>query len=131
MMLKIANSIAIFARYNVVALTATAIDFLLLIFLTEVVGLWYLFSAITGSVAGGVVAFILERNWTFQKREGAIKTQIFRFTWIWITSLLLNIGLLYLMVDIMQVQYIVSRIAVAVVVGIGLNFVAHKYYIFR
>ncbi len=46
-----------FFKYNLVAITATTVDFLLLIFFTEILHFWYLFSAVIASVAGGLVLF--------------------------------------------------------------------------
>jgi putative flippase GtrA len=43
----------------------------------------------------------------------------------------LNTALLYMFVEFITVQYIISRIIVAVIVGIGFNFITHKYYIFK
>ncbi len=130
-MLREAIHKSTFIKYNAVAITATAVDFLFLVFFTEVLGFWYLFSAIIGSTIGGFVAFLLERNWTFKKTDGVIRKQAFRYLLIWLTSLLLNTVFLYLFVDILQIQYILSKVAVAVLVSVGFNFFTHKYYIFK
>jgi putative flippase GtrA len=120
-----------FMRYNVVALVATSVDFILLILLTELFGLWYLQSAVIGAVSGGVVAFIFERTWVFRSTHGKINLQLFKYVIIWMSSIALNTSLLYISVDLMGIQYIVSKVIVAVIVGIGFNFLMHKYFIFK
>ncbi len=125
------NAIKTFFRYNIVAGIATAIDFTLLIFFTEVAGFWYLLSTIIGAIGGGVTAFILERNWTFKSKDGKVSVQAIKYFFIWISSILLNVAGMYLFVDLIEIQYIYSKIIVAVMVGVGFNFVTHKYYIFR
>lgn len=130
-MLREAIHKSTFLKYNAVAMTATAVDFMFLVFFTEVLGFWYLLSAIIGSTIGGIVAFLLERNWTFKKNDGVIRKQALRYLFIWLSSLLLNTVFLYLFVDIFQIQYIFSRVIVAVLVSVTFNFFTHKYYIFK
>ncbi len=130
-MLKRTNLTSTFFRYNIVAITASGVDLMLLILLTEIAGLWYLISAIIASVSGGIVAFILERHWTFKKKDNEIIKQVYKYILIWLFSIFLNISLLYLFVDSFGVQYIISKVIVAVLVGIGFNFITHKYYIFK
>ena len=120
-----------FFRYNIVAGIATAIDFTLLVFLTEALGFWYLLSTVIGALGGGITAFILERNWTFKSKDGKLSVQALRYFFIWISSILLNVAGMYLFVDYIGIQYIYSKIIVATMVGVGFNFVTHKYYIFR
>jgi putative flippase GtrA len=114
-----------------VALVATAIDFTVLIGLTEMLNMWYLFSAIISALLGGITGFVLERNWVFMKKDGKLTVQSTRYLLIWMVSIVLNTGFLYLMVDLFGYQYIVSKVIVSVLVGIGFNFLMHKYYIFK
>jgi len=120
-----------FIKYNIVALTATSLDFIILVFLTEVLGTWYLFSAIIGTTLGGVFAFLLERKWTFEKTTGILTNQILRYLLIWAISFFLNITFLFLLVDIFHVQYIISRIIVAALISVVFNFLTHKHFIFK
>lgn len=120
-----------FLKYNMVALIATSVDFVTLIFLTECLNVWYLLSAISGSTLGGILAFVLERRWTFQKTNDIIYKQAIRFVLVWFVSILLNTVLLYLFVDFLNIQYIISRIIVAGLVSVTFNFFTHKYFIFK
>jgi len=120
-----------FYRYNIVALMATAVDFALLIFLTEVFQLWYVFSAFTGAVAGGVTGFALGRNWAFMKRDGKLSAQAIKYLMVWITSIFLNTMGLYLIVEYLGIQYIISKIIIAIIVGVGFNFFMHRNFTFK
>jgi len=120
-----------FIRYNIVAGLATATDFLVLVLLTEAFQLWYMFSAVMGAVSGGVVSFILERNWAFHKRHGNIYKQTLKYSAAWVTSILLNTSGLFILVEYANIHYIVSKVIVAVVVGIGFNYLTHKHFIFN
>lgn len=130
-MLVKSHKLSGFIRYNIVALLATSVDFLVLIFFTEILHFWYLFSAVIGTLLGGIVAFILERNWTFIKKEDEIKSQAIRYAIVWCISLLLNTTLLFICVEFLEIQYVLSRVIVAVLISISFNFFSHKYYIFK
>ncbi len=125
------NTITSFFRYNIVAIIATSIDFLVFILLTEALQLWYLFSAIVGAVLGGITAFVLERNWTFMKSDGKLSCQSVKYFMVWLASIFLNITGLYIMVEYAACRYIFSKVVVAIVVGIGFNFLTHKYFVFK
>lgn len=130
-MSKKTNAFITFFRYNIVAGIATGVDFAILVMFTEILGLWYLLSAFIGAVAGGITAFVFQRNWAFMKKDGKLSAQAVRYLLIWIVSILLNVTGLYIFVDFIGYQYILSKIIVAVVIGIGFNFIMHKYFIFR
>jgi len=125
------KTITSFFRYNIVAIIATSIDFLVFILLTEALQLWYLFSAIVGAVSGGITAFVLERNWTFMRSDGKLSSQSVKYFMVWLASIFLNITGLYIMVEYAAYQYIFSKVVVAIVVGIGFNFLTHKYFVFK
>jgi len=131
MIMKIQDRLSTFLKYDLVALVATATDFTVLIGLTEMLNMWYLFSAIISAFLGGITGFVLERNWVFMKKDGKLTVQSTRYLLIWMVSIVLNTGFLYLMVDLFGYQYIVSKVIVSVLVGIGFNFLMHKYYIFK
>ncbi|GAB1418137.1 MAG: GtrA family protein [Bacteroidales bacterium] len=125
------SGFASFVRYSIVAGIATATDFLVLVLFTEVFKLWYMFSAITGAVTGGVVSFLLERNWAFCEKQGNLFKQTYKYTAIWIASILLNTTGLFLLVEFAHIYYILSKVIVSVMIGIGFNFFTHKYFIFK
>ena len=125
------NILISFLRYNLAAIIATAVDFIILIALTEIFQLWYFLSAIIGAIAGGIVAFMFSRNWVFKKQEGKITTQALKYILVWGTSIFLNTYGLYLFVEYLNFHYIISKVIVAIITGIGFNFFMHKYFIFK
>jgi putative flippase GtrA len=120
-----------FIKYNVVALVATTADFTMLIFLTEILQVWYVFSAFLGAIIGGIISFTLERKWTFKNSNGTVSKQAIKYVFINICSIILNTLGLYLIVELSNIPYSISKIIIAVAVGIGFNYFTHKHYIFR
>lgn len=125
------TSVLTFIRYNIVSIIATTVDFLVLITLTEFFKLWYLTSGIIGAFSGGVTSFVLGRNWAFNKKDGSVCRQAIRYTIIWLGSIFLNTYGLYFFVDILNIQYIIAKIIVAIFIGLGFNYIMQKYFIFR
>jgi putative flippase GtrA len=125
------NTRIVLFRHNTVAIIATALDYTLFIFFSEVLQFWYLLASFTGLVMGGITAFVLERNWTFKKKNGNLSAHAIRYLMVWATSIFLNTAGLYLVVEYIGIQYIISKIIVSIVVGIGFNFLMYKYFVFK
>ncbi|MCF6171111.1 MAG: GtrA family protein [Bacteroidales bacterium] len=120
-----------FFRYNVVAILATIVDFLIFVFLTEVFELWYVAATFISAVSGGIAAFILNRNWAFMSREGHLSQQAKKYFLVWGSSILLNTAGLYLLVENTNIDAIISKIIVSVIVGLGFNFLMNRFFVFN
>jgi putative flippase GtrA len=118
-------------RSQAVALTATATDFLVTIGLKEVAGLWYVASNATGALCGAVVSFLLLRNWAFQRNTTKWHGQAFRYVIASGTSLLLNTGGVWLLTELFDIQYIVSKTMIAVLMGLTVNYWMFRHFVFK
>ena len=125
------KTITTFFRYNVVAILATIIDFLIFILLSEIIGIWYVASTFISAICGGIAAFIFNRNWAFMGKAGKISYQALKYLTVWGGSILLNTLGLYLIVENTDLGGVVSKIIVSVIVGIGYNFLMNKYFVFK
>ena len=56
----------VFFKAQASSLIATVIDFALTIFLVEVIHVFEIVAAALGTITGGVVNFLLGRNWVFK-----------------------------------------------------------------
>ena len=120
-----------FLKAQCSAVISTLADFLVTIFFTQVVGLWYLLSSCMGTIIGGYVNFSLGRNWAFQINNSEKLSQAIRYVVVWSGSLLLNTFMLYLFTDILRFHYIVSKSIVSVLVGVFFNFYFQKTFVFK
>ena len=120
-----------FFRYNIVAVLATGVDFLLFILLFQLFDIWYVASTFISAICGGVTAFILNRNWAFMDKDGKISNQAIKYLMVWGGSILLNTFGLYLIVENSDIGGVVSKIIVSVIIGIGYNFLLNKYFVFK
>jgi putative flippase GtrA len=120
-----------FYKYNIVALIATSLDFISFIFLNDILNLWYVFATIISVSMGGVTAFLLNRNWVFPDTNKPVTTQAIQYVTVWSGSLVLNTIGLYLMVENSALTEVVSKLIIAILVGVSYNFLMSKYYIFK
>jgi len=65
---------ATFVKAQVASLSASIIDFLTTLVCTQVFHVWYVLGSVIGTTAGGMVNFMMGRNWVF----GAKEKNIFR-----------------------------------------------------
>jgi len=120
-----------FFKYNIVALIATSVDFAVFIFLNDIVNLWYVFATLMSVTLGGVTAFFLNRNWVFPNHSKPISIQAVKYMAVWGGSLLLNTLGLYLLVENTACSETLSKLVVAVFVGVTYNFLMSKYFIYK
>ena len=118
-------------RSQAAALSATGTDFLVTIGLKELAGLWYVASNATGALCGAVVSFLLLRNWAFKRHDQRWHRQAVRYAIASGLSLVLNTFGVWLLTEAFDIQYIVSKIIMAVVMGLTINYLLFKHFVFR
>ncbi|MEL6867414.1 MAG: GtrA family protein [Bacteroidota bacterium] len=119
-----------FLRAQLAALLATAADFMVLIFLTEVMNIWYVSSNFIGAFVGTIISFTLGRYWVFVSKDKQIGHQAARYMLVAFGSMVLNTLGVYLITEYATISYVISKVLVAVIVGIAYNFILHKHFVF-
>lgn len=119
-----------FLKAQVASCTASIIDFLITILCVQVFGTWYVLGSILGTITGGVVNFSIGRNWVFDSREAAIKTQAFRYMLVWMGYLTLISFGVFLLTDFLALNYILSKLVMTGAFGIPYNYLLQKKFIF-
>lgn len=120
-----------FLRSQVAAFGSTTIDYLTVIVLTELFGLWYIYSNIIGAALGAISNFIIGRQWTFKAQNGAIGNQAFRYALVSGGSVYLNTLGLYLLTEKGGINYLLAKVVVGIFVAICFNYLLQKYFVFR
>lgn len=121
---------ATFVKAQVASLSASIIDFLTTLVCTQVFHVWYVLGSVIGTTAGGIVNFMMGRNWVFGAKERNINLQIFKYIIVWVGNLLLTTAGVYLVTHYLHVNYILSKIIVSATVGTGYNFLMQKKFVF-
>jgi putative flippase GtrA len=121
---------ATFVKAQVASLSASIIDFLTTLVCTQVFHTWYLLGSVIGTTAGGIVNFLMGRNWVFGTKERNINLQIIKYILVWGGNLLLTTGGVFLVTHYLHVNYILSKIIVSLTVGTTYNFLMQKKFVF-
>lgn len=121
----------VFLKAQASSLIATATDFAVTIFLVEVMHLLAILAAGIGTFTGGVVNFLLGRNWVFKAGDKSIPQQAFRYVLVWIGNFFLNIVGMAFLLNIMQANYIFSKILVSLLIGVFYNYLLQGKYVFK
>lgn len=109
----------------------SAVDFLVTVACVEVLRGPVLLATALGNVAGGVVNFYLGRHLVFAAAGRPVAAQGGRYFLVWLGSLLLNVGGVYLFTKLLRLHYVPSKLLVSLLVGVGFNYVLQLYFVFR
>ena len=116
-------------KFGVVGVIAFAIDYGLLIFLTEVFGIDYLVSATVSFTVSVVFNYLASMRYVFAHREGMSRRREFAiFVVLSVIGLLINNACLWLGVDMLGVDYRIAKIVVTAIVMVW-NFVTRKVFL--
>ena len=120
-----------FARYFWAGSLTFLTDFLVLVLLTEVAGINYLWSNLVAVSVGMMMSYLLCVKWVFVERR--YNKVVFEFSLFVLTSIIclfLNEALLWLLVEFGHTHYLVAKIIVTAIVFV-VNFVIKKMVLFR
>ncbi len=116
-------------RFAVVGGSAFLIDYGVMIFLTELFGVDYLISCGISFTVSVIYNYILSVKWVFDVGDGRDKRQEFvLFLFMSIIGLGLNQLLMWLLVEKMEIYYMMAKIMVTVVVMVY-NFITRKLFL--
>ena len=122
---------ATFIKAQAASFTATALDFSVTIILKELAGSWYLLASVLGTISGGIVNFTMNRRWVFSARDRKMHSQAIRYILVWIGNLILVSAGVFILTHYGGISYLVSKIAVSVIVGFFYNYTLQKRFVFK
>ncbi len=118
-------------RFYIVGASGVVANLGLLWLLTEA-GLWYMVSAIIAIAVSISTNFFGNKFWTFGRRDGGVKV-IRQYGYFWAASLIgmaIQLGLLWLLVELVGLWYILAAMAAIATASIS-NFILTKWWVFR
>lgn len=118
-----------FVKFGIVGISNTLLFFAIYTVLLKVFGVWYLAASAIGFVVGAINGFLLNRRWTFSGHVGDSLTPV-RWGIVQACGLALNEGLLFLLVDGVTLDKLLSQAFATVTVTV-LTFLANRAWTFR
>jgi putative flippase GtrA len=106
-------------------------DLVLLYFFTDVLGIWYLSSAVAAFVLAFGVSFTLQKYWTFgdHSREG-MHMQMGVYFLVAVANLALNTLLVYVFVEWASLHYLLAQMLASALIAIE-SFFVYQRFIFK
>ena len=120
-----------FFKFVIVGIINTLINLLILYILTEFFGVYYMLSAVIAFLFAVTNSFLLNKTWTFEEYiKYKIKYKYIQFIIISIIALVINLILLYILVEYFDIWYMAAQI-VGVLSNLLVNFFGNKLWTFK
>jgi putative flippase GtrA len=129
------EKLLIFTKAQVSAFIGGVVDYLLMIFFTEVFHVHYTISIAIGGFVGAIVNFSLNKSWTFHSKhlpyKNHISKQLMKFMFVVINSIILKSSGTYYITTFLKIDYKVSRLGVDLIVSLIFNYMLQKHWVFK
>ncbi len=127
--------IIIFVKAQISSFSGGIIDYVTMVFFTEVFHIHYTISIAIGGVVGAVANFVINKNWTFKsglrKYKSSSIAQLLKFSVVVLNSILFKSSGTYFITKYIHIDYKISRIIIDLIVSIGFNFTLQKKWVFK
>lgn len=120
-----------FLKANISSSIASFIDYLVTILLVNFFRVDVVIASTTGTVCGGILNFLIGRNWVFQSKKRKASQQAARYGLVWGGNLVLNTGGMYFLTKVLEVHYVISKLFVSLIVGFCYNYTLQKKFVFK
>jgi len=118
-------------RYLISGGTAALVNVTTLFLLVHVTNMYYLYASILAFTVSIAASFTMHKFWTFRdKAVHDLPRQFSRYLGVIFLSLLLNTALVYLLVEKMNVWYLMAQVVATAVIAIT-NFFAYRHCVFQ
>ena len=115
-------------RFLIAGLSAVGTDFITYYIMLNFLHLYIDIAKTLSFILGTVVAFVVNKYWTFERYEKSYK-QIFQFTILYSTTLFVNVMVNRLALDFAELFFLAFLIATGA--STILNFVGQKWWVFK
>lgn len=115
--------------YGIIGSFSSGLDFLIFTFLVQVVELQYIVSNSISVLGGITTSFILNRNYNFKIKDKT-KQRFTIFLTVGLCGLVLSNMILYICIDILNIDKILSKI-LSIVLVVFFQFIINKYVTFK
>ena len=119
-----------FFRFCIVGAIGAIIDIGGLYVLVEFISIYYLLAATMSFTVAVTNSYFLNKYWTFKNKSNNHAKQFIGFLLVSIAGLLINLVVMYGLIEKMAVWYLLSK-ATASIVVLFWNFFMNKYVTFR
>jgi len=125
------SNIILITKFMIVGAIGTVVNLLTLYILTDIFHVYYIVSAIIAFILSVLNNYFINKVWTFKEnlQEEAVKKGM-QYLIVSIFSLFVNLGILYILVEIIFFWYILAEL-IAIICSFMINFIGSILWTFR
>ena len=120
-----------FFKANIASLTASFCDYLVTIIFKEVFALDAVRASMLGVIVGGIINFLIGRNWVFESTNSPSYYQAKRYFIAWSGNLILNAVGVYLLTGPAGIHYMIAKLITSITIAVAYNYPIQKKYVFK
>jgi putative flippase GtrA len=121
----------LYIKFFITGIICASLDLSLIFILTDIVGVWYLFSVIFVYIVSFFTSFYLQKYWTFKDgRKRIFYEQLFTYFSVGLINLLLNASGVYILVERFGFYYLFAQIIMMGLLSIE-SFLVYRFIIFK
>ncbi|MCI0576894.1 MAG: bifunctional glycosyltransferase family 2/GtrA family protein [Chloroflexi bacterium] len=124
------NLLRQFTRFIATGILTNVVNYATFWALLRLLGVHYVISSVTGFLAGFVVGFWVNRQWTFEAAAGKRGRQLARFFIVNAISLAANVATIRFFTEVVRLIPEISQL-IAIAVSTLINFTGSKFWAFR
>lgn len=110
--------------------TAFSVDLLLLFFLTDILKIWYIYSASMAFIVAFFISFYLQKLWTFRDSNKKVYKQMFIFFFTGTANVMVNAGGMYVIVDKLGIKYLFAQTIMTALLSVC-SFLIYRFIVFK
>jgi putative flippase GtrA len=123
--------VATFLKAQVSSAMASFLDFLTTLVCKMVLNFGVIAGSATGTIVGGIVNFMIGRNWVFDSSEGKMGNQAGKYLLVWFGNLVITTSGVYSVTHFFHISnYVISKIIVSCLIGVPYNYLMQKKFVF-
>lgn len=120
-----------FIKFAIVGALGTLVNIFILFLFTDIFKMYYIFSEIIAFITSGINNYLLDKIWAFKEElQEYIVRKYSQFLLISILSLLINLSILFILVEYFGWWYILAEI-VAIICAFFINYLGNKFWTFK
>ena len=119
-----------FIKVQAASIIGSLADYLTTILLVELMDCWYVLANLTGNIVGGILQFVLSRYWVFKSVKNNTPLQAAKFAIFFLGNIILSAVGIYLFTRFLQINYIISKTLISVLLGMSYNYIVQKKFVF-
>ena len=110
--------------------TAFSVDLLLLFFLTDILKIWYIYSASMAFIVAFFISFYLQKLWTFRDSNKKVYKQMLIFFFSGTANVMVNAGGMYVIVDKLGIKYLFAQMIMTALLS-TCSFLIYRFIVFK